>query len=254
MIFSGAAMSEDGPRSISALAIVERRALRDDVRDAIVNAILGGEFQPGERIVETRVARQLGVSQGTVREALREIEQLGMIVSVPNRGVLVRPMTRRDVLEMYEMRALLEGHAARRAAERATDGDLAELEALAEQMVRSADGGDVREMIRRDVAFHARICALADHDLLNRLWSAVNPHIWTYVAVRGLLDMPPKQVAERHFDVLAGLRSRDPDRAEEAMRAHLLELRDRACQKLAHDVDSSDGRHGALDGTARASG
>src|SRR5688572_30416059 len=99
------------------LAIGERRPLREDVRDALVTAIVGGDFQPGERIVESRVASHLGVSQATVREALREIEQLGLVLSSLNRGVTVRPLTRRSVVEMYEMRALLEGHAARLASE-----------------------------------------------------------------------------------------------------------------------------------------
>src|SRR5437870_2334154 len=150
----------------TALVIAERRALRDDVREAIVNAIIQGEFLPGDRIVETRVARQLGVSQSTVREALREIQQLGMIVYTPNRGVVVRPLTRAGVLEMYEMRALLEGHAARLAAEKLTDDDLRELEGILDEMVALGDAGDVREMIARDVAFHSRICSLAGHALL----------------------------------------------------------------------------------------
>lgn len=228
----------DGSRA-SALVIDKRRGLRDDVREAIVNAIFGGEFQPGDRIVESRVARQLGVSQSTVREALREIEQLGMISSNPNRGVFVRPLTRRDVLEMYEMRALLEGHAARLAVTRLSDDDLAELAALAEELVRLADAGDVRGMIARDVDFHARICAIADNTLLSRLWSAVNPHLWTYLSVRGLVDLSPAQVAQRHRDVVEALRSRDPDRAEQAMHAHLLELRERAAQnELLAQMDS----------------
>ena len=117
------------------LAIAERRALREEVRDALIAAIVGGDFPPGERIVESRIARHLGVSQTTVREALREIEQLGLVVSSLNRGVVVRPLTRRAVLEMYEMRALLEGYAARRAVERVTDADLAELESMVSDMV-----------------------------------------------------------------------------------------------------------------------
>src|SRR5438874_1330418 len=169
------------------LIIAERRALREEVRDALIGAIVGGDFPPGERIVESRIARHLGVSQTTVREALREIEQLGLVVSSLNRGVVVRPLTRRAVLEMYEMRALLEGYAARRAVERVTDADLAELESMVSDMVQLGDAGDVREMIARDVEFHTRICALADHTLLARLWASVNPHLWTYVAVRGLL-------------------------------------------------------------------
>lgn len=217
----------------SALVIGERRALRDDVREAIVNAILGGEFGPGDRIVETRVARQLGVSQSTVREALREIEQLGMIVSVPNRGVLVRPLTRCDVLEMYEMRALLEGHAARLAVERLTEEDLAHLDAMVAEMVRLGEAGEVRTMITLDIEFHTRICRIADHKLLARLWSTVNPHLWTYVAVRGLLDLPAERVARRHHAVLEALRTRDPKRAEQAMQDHLLELRDLAALKLS---------------------
>src|SRR5437667_3712291 len=118
------------------LIIAERRALREEVRDALIGAIVGGDFPPGERIVESRIARHLGVSQTTVREALREIEQLGLVVSSLNRGVVVRPLTRRAVLEMYEMRALLEGYAARRAVERLTDADLAELENMVSDMVR----------------------------------------------------------------------------------------------------------------------
>jgi DNA-binding GntR family transcriptional regulator len=217
----------------SALVLAERRALRADVREAIVNALLGGEFAPGDRIVETRVAKQLGVSQSTVREALREIEQLGMVVSVPNRGVLVRPLTRRDVLEMYDMRALLEGFAARRAVELLTEADLAALSGMVDEMIRLGDAGDVREMIARDVAFHSRICRAANHGLLGRLWSAVNPHLWTYLAVRGLLDLPAGAVARRHEEVVAALASRDPDLAEQAMRTHLLELRAIAEQKLS---------------------
>jgi DNA-binding GntR family transcriptional regulator len=155
-----------------------------------------------------------------------------MIVSIPNRGVVVRPLTRRGVVEMYEMRALLEGHAARLAAERLTDADLGALEALLAEMVRLGDAGELREMVARDVEFHTRICRIADHDLLYRLWSAVDPHLWTYLAVRGLLDLPPGTVARRHAHVVEALRSRDPDRAERAMRAHLLELREIAQRKL----------------------
>ena len=83
-------------------------------------------------------------------------------------------------------------------------------------------------MIARDVEFHTRICALADHTLLARLWSSVNPHLWTYVAVRGLLGLAPGVVARRHDDVLAALRARDPERAEQAMQEHLLVLRELA--------------------------
>ena len=87
-------------------------------------------------------------------------------------------------------------------------------------------------LIARDVEFHTRICALADHTLLARLWGSVNPHLWTHVAVRGLLGLPPGAVARRHDEVLTALRARDPDRAEQAMQDHLIPLRDLAAQHL----------------------
>lgn len=215
-----------------ALVLAERRSLRDDVREAIVNAVISGEFAPGERIVETRVARQLGVSQTTVREALREIEHMGMAVSVPNRGVLVRPITRRDVVEMYEMRALCEGHAARLAVQHLDEASLSELERLLEEMIRLGDEEKTREMIAVDVEFHRFLMRLADHTLLSRLWSVVHPHLWTYTAVQGILGLHPGIVARRHLAIIEALRSGDPDRAEQAMRTHLLELRDIAKEKV----------------------
>jgi DNA-binding GntR family transcriptional regulator len=121
---------------------------------------------------------------------------------------------------------------ARLAAERITDSDLSILTALTEEMIRAAEAGQVREMSTHDVEFHLHVCSLADHTLLSRLWWAVNPHLWTYVAIRGLLLLPPVEAARRHFDVIDGLRSRDPDRAEAAMRRHMLELHALAREKL----------------------
>lgn len=229
------------------LTLAERRPLREDVRDAIMNAILDGMFQPGDRIVESRVARQLGVSQATVREALREIEAFGIIATSTNRGAFVRPLTTRDVVEMYDMRALLEGHAARLAVQRLSDEDLARLEALVDEQVQLASSGQVREMIARDVDFHEFICAAADHSLLMQLWSRIHPHLWTFVAVQGLIDMPPMEVASRHRAVVDALRSKDPDQAEQAMSDHLLELRERAQQVLARRGEEAYARHSPVD-------
>lgn len=228
-----------GERSESALVIGDRRALRDHTREAIINAIVRGEFEPGERIVETRVARQLGVSQTTVREALRAIEQLGLIISIPNRGSMVRPpLTRRDVMEMYEVRALLEGHAAGVATAHVTDQDLVLLEQLVADMVQLATQGQVNAMLDRDVSFHAHIFKVAGNSLLTQLWSTIHPHLWTYLTVRGVLDLPPDHIASRHGEVVEALRTRQPERAEAAMRAHLLELRDRAADKLTDDKNA----------------
>jgi DNA-binding GntR family transcriptional regulator len=234
-------MEPNGTHSESALTIAELPMLHEQIREAILNSIVNGEFRPGDRIVESAVARRLQVSQATVREALRVLEQLGIIVTQRNRGAFVRQLTRRDVVEMYEMRALLEGYAARMAVARLTDDKLAQLEQLIHEMVSLAESGDLRAMISRDVEFHATIVELADNSLLTRLWSNVNPYWWTYTAVSGLLELSSVDIARRHFAVVEALRQRDQDLAEIAMQGHLLELRDLVQRDLPYNYPDGQG-------------
>src|SRR5687767_1512838 len=109
---------------------LERRVFREEIREQLIEDILNGRLQPGARIVETRIAQQFGVSQGPVREALRDLELFGFVVSSPFRGTQVRKISPEDLLEIYPVRAALEGVAARAAAMRIDDSSLAELEQL----------------------------------------------------------------------------------------------------------------------------
>jgi DNA-binding GntR family transcriptional regulator len=108
--------------------IIERRVLREDIRDQLIESILGGHLAPGDRIVETRIAQQFGVSQAPVREALRDLELFGFIVTSPFRGAIVRQISVEELVQIYPIRAVLEGLAARDAAVRITDAGLKKLE------------------------------------------------------------------------------------------------------------------------------
>src|SRR5215204_7517236 len=92
---------------------LERRVFREEIREKLIEDILNGRLAPGSRIVETRIAQQFGVSQGPVREALRDLELFGFVVSEPFRGTRVRETSKEDLIELYEIRAALEGVAAR---------------------------------------------------------------------------------------------------------------------------------------------
>src|SRR5579875_2679385 len=108
--------------------ILGRRVLREDIKEFLIDAIIKGQHRPGDRIIESRVAQELGVSQGPVREALRDLELLGFVVSSPYRGTQVRKVSRRDLLELYPIRAALEGVAAHAAATRIDEATLQQLE------------------------------------------------------------------------------------------------------------------------------
>src|SRR6187431_716598 len=108
---------------------LERRVFREEIREQLIEDILNGRLAPGARIVETKIAQQFGVSQGPVREALRDLELFGFVVRSPFRGTQVRKISPADLLEIYPVRAALEGVAARAAAPRMDAPTLARLEA-----------------------------------------------------------------------------------------------------------------------------
>ena len=99
---------------------LERRVFREEIREKLIEDILNGRLAAGARIVETRIAQQFGVSQGPVREALRDLELFGFVVSSPFRGTQVRQISTDDLLEIYPIRAALEGVAARSRGARAS--------------------------------------------------------------------------------------------------------------------------------------
>src|SRR3954453_4563667 len=110
-------MAKDSSKSTG----IKRRVFREEIREQLIDDILRGRLPPGTRIVETRLAQQFGVSQAPVREALRDLELFGFVVSSPFRSTQVRQISTDDLLEIYPIRPSLESLAARAAAPRMTD-------------------------------------------------------------------------------------------------------------------------------------
>lgn len=198
---------------------VSRSVLRDQIRDAIVERILDGVYGPGERIVEIRVAEEFGVSQGPVREALRELELLRLVVSEPFRGARVREVSAEDLAEIYPVRAALEEVAARSAAP-ALAGDVQALAAELEGMRRAAERRDLRELVRHDVAFHGLIVEAAGNHTLEAAWRSLHVDLRTTITLIGHVD-DLAFVAESHVPVLAALEAGDAELAASALRRHI---------------------------------
>jgi DNA-binding GntR family transcriptional regulator len=198
-----------------------RSNLREQIKDVILQRIVEGSYLPGSRIVETRVAQELGVSQGPVREALRDLEQLGCVVHEPYRGCSVRAFSADELLEAFPVRAALEALAARLAAERVGDAELAELEQLLERMRVAARRGDAHDQAQANASFHATIVRAARNGTLERQWRMLEPFSRTYLTVsRPGIDLIA--LSERHEPILDALRRHDPDGAAAAMHDHLM--------------------------------
>jgi len=199
--------------------MIVRNVLSDQVKDYLLTAILAGEFPPGSRIVETRVARHLGVSQGPVREALRDLEALGLIDTTPYQGARVRQPHKAELLEAYDLRAVLESFGARLAMPRLSDADLLDLEGFVSAMQEAARAGDENEQARVDVAFHSRIVALSGNQVLQRLWRFLEPVSRTHITYI-LPGVDADRISGLHVPILAALRARDAVSAEQAIHDH----------------------------------
>jgi DNA-binding GntR family transcriptional regulator len=213
-----------------------RSNLREQIKDVILQRILDGDYEPGARLVETRIAQELGVSQAPVREALRDLEQLGCIVHEPFRGCSVRAFSADELIEAFPVRAALEALAARLAAERMTEDELLRLAELVETMRAAADRGDAHDQSQANAQFHATIMRAARNATLERQWSFLEPFSRTYISVsQPGLDL--RALSDRHIPILDALRARDGDAAAEAMHQHLMDaaylLRPLADKELA---------------------
>ncbi len=190
---------------------------RDQIKDVLLERILNGVLQPGERIVETRLARELGVSQGPVREALRELESLRLVVSEPFVGVRVRAVTPAELGEIYPVRSGLEEVAARTAPAR-LGGDVRALEREIEAMRRIAPTGETHAFMLRDVGFHRLIVEASGNRTLVELWTSLHVEACSMITVIRHGDL--HAIAESHVPILEAVRARDAERTAAALREH----------------------------------
>ena len=201
---------------------LERRVFREEIREKLIEDILSGRLAPGTRIVETRIAQQFGVSQGPVREALRDLELYGFVVSLPFRGTQIRKISTEDLLEIYPLRAAIEGVAARTAALRIDEATLATLDELIDTMREAAANNDPYAQANADGAFHHAIIKVAGNRMLEHVWQTMRLSITTCVT-HAVTHRSLHEIAERHVPVVAALRARDPELAEAALRKHIEE-------------------------------
>lgn len=204
---------------------VEREVLSSQVKDRILTWILQGDLPPGSRLVETKLARQLGTSQAPIREALRDLASLGFIETQPYKGSWVRKPSKSELIDAIEVRAELEGLAARLAAERRDEQCIADLERLLDDMAQAAEKGDAREQALKNARFHARIVEAAENETLMRHWSMLEPFGRTYVTASAEgVDL--HWLGDRHRGILEAIRDRDPDRASERANRHAVEVKE----------------------------
>jgi DNA-binding GntR family transcriptional regulator len=204
--------------------LVHGRALRHDIADALRDEIIRGRLDPGERVLEIDLARRFGVSRQPVREAIRTLEREGLLTSLPNRGTFVTRVSLEDAIAIQDIRALLEGLAARLAVERLTAADFKQLRALIKSMREAGRRRAAHELVALDLEFHVLVNTRSEHRLLLDVLASVGVyirgfivHTSTYYARQRDLQF----VANSHALLLDALLTRNPEKAERAVHEHI---------------------------------
>lgn len=207
--------SLDGPLGAELLSTTIKRLLLD--------RILGGEYQLGQRIVELQLAKELGTSQSPVREALRDLAALGIVTIHPRRGARVRFPTAKELADVSVVRSELDALAARLAVGAISPQTLDELGALLDEMAAAAEAQDHRTLPFADARFHATIAAASDNSAVTRVFEQLEPFARTFITF-SLPNVDVSGILREHAEILAALRARDADRAAEAARSHQLSV------------------------------
>ena len=201
------------------MSVLTRTVLREQVKEVLLERILDGTYAPGDRLVETRIAQELGTSQAPVREALRELELLRFVESKPYVGARVREVSEEELAEIYPVRAAIEEVAAREAAVR-LDGGVEHLADELEAMRKAADAGDLHGQVEADVRFHRLIVEAAGNRTLLEVWSSLRVEARTIVTVLAT-GIDRHELAEMHRPILDALAAGDPAAASRAVREHV---------------------------------
>ncbi|NJN19323.1 MAG: GntR family transcriptional regulator [Oscillochloris sp.] len=213
----------------------------DPIYQRLRRLIIEGYYPPGTRLVEDRLARDLGVSRTPIREALTRVAIEGLVQITPNRGAVVRTFSREDLIDTFDLRAVIEGHAAYRAALRITSSDLEQLEQTAvalesfETRRFSERNEEVHYLVEHNHQFHAAIIAAS----ANRRLQAILPMVVDVpMQYRSFFWYTRSERAISNFfhrGILHALRQRDADRARALMQEHIYHGRDVLLESLRND-------------------
>lgn len=210
------------------------QTLAEQTADLLRERIIAGDFRSGERLVEARIASQLQISRGPVREALKQLREEGLVREEPRRGAFVTSPTLEDVRDVYDLRAAIEARAARLVIRNEDPTAVEALERAVERIEEAARAGDLARMVRSDYEFHETLCRVSGNRRLH------DAFVRNASALRALLRLEEERfyasfesIWHQHRELLDAVRAADGARAEAMFTDHMEAARDRLIGHLA---------------------
>jgi DNA-binding GntR family transcriptional regulator len=198
--------------------IERHQTLREKILETIREAILKGSLKPGEKVAEPELAERFGISRTPIREAFRQLESEGYLTVIPRKGAVVTSLSERDVEEFYAIKSILEGYAARIAAEQLTARDIERLEGINNRLEQLARDGDVKTFFRVHNEFLELFIRAAGNeklfDLISHLMMKFNRPRMASLALPGRMEIS----VQEHHKIIEAFKSHDGERADNLVR------------------------------------
>jgi DNA-binding GntR family transcriptional regulator len=208
---------------------LQATTLKENVTNILRQSIIDGTIPAGEELNQAQIAERLGISRGPVREALGQLEQEGLIRSVPYKGVVVTPLTPTYIRELYGLRSVLETFALREGMRREDSEDVASLRRIVDAMRSAANRGDAAELAKLDLRFHSSIIHMARHTLLERTWTPLMIGVQRCLHSRHRIYGSLAEVVGTHPDLLEAIERGDVAGAAALLHDHIIEAGAKLC-------------------------
>lgn len=201
----------------------ERPTLMNQALKQIKEAIREGRLKPGDRLIETELAKDMGISRFPIREALRQLEKEGLVQSIPFKGTTVARFSQKDIEDLYNLRGALEGLAVKTLVKKITPTEIKKLQTIVKAMTRAGEEGKGRKVIEEDMRFHKRLCELSGNDKLLTVWLTLEGQSRIFLTFEKFQYTDLQSFIDWHVEILEALKKRDGQLAEEAVWKHLAE-------------------------------
>lgn len=200
--------------------------LRDIVFKTLRDAIITGEFQPGERLMEMKLANEMGVSRTPVREAIKKLEAEGLVIMNPRRGAQVAPINEKDLKDILEIRKALESLSCRIACGKVNPDDVKHLRSINRAVAKAVRENDIPEIVERDVEFHDAINLITDNARLAKFLGQLKEHLYRY-RLEFIKNMENcNTIIEDHERIIEAIAQKNADVACKEIEDHI-ELQER---------------------------
>ncbi len=203
------------------LSFDEYIPLRDIVFKTLREAIITGDLQPGERLMEIKLANELGVSRTPVREAIRKLELEGLVIMTARKGAEVAPINEKDLREVLEIRKALESLACALACRNAKEQDIRKMCSINDEINRAVNVEDIEMITKKDVEFHETINVLTDNQRLIQMLHQLKEHIFRY-RFEYIKEMKNKRsIVEEHNKIIEAIAAKDAKKASAGIESHI---------------------------------